>query len=839
MPSQSRPSYLGRFEVLRTLGKGGAGIVYACKDGYSGLPVALKELQLEDTESVFRFKREFRILSQLRHPNFIRLHELHDVDGNWFFTMDQVEGKDFLSWVSGPSGPHLERLRRSLDELTAAIAALHDAGYAHCDIKSPNVRVDQNGKLVVLDLGLATPIGQTARLTCDRLPNAGTPVYTAPEQGAGQEVSAASDLYSVGVLIFVALTGRFPFEGPRKEVLRNKQLYEVRWPSHAADAVDGQHELRDLCLRLLSIEPEQRPTLAELRDTMGFTRTRPSDGFVGRHAELHALAAHDRACRERFSAVVITGESGIGKTSLAETFVGAHTSAIVLRARCYDGEAIPFNALDGLVDGLSRSFEDEDLASVLHELEPHTRASLLRHFPILSRGLRPGSGPTPTALAITITSLDRTEARSRAVEGLRFLLGTLARTRRVYLLIDDLHWADADSIEALGLLFAPRNAPPVFLVVTHRPVTRATDGAERVTREWESVKRIRLTGLAADEAGALAKAYGVAKEASDRYVADCGGHPLFLRSLLLAHAATGEANSSGGLDSLLDGIVRSVGIDEQTVLGLLSLCPRPLQRRALQEASGLGPRAFATAIVSLTEKRLARSRGPRETDTVESYHDRTADLVRRRMHPSVRLESHRQLCLAMARNDVPIEDVLDHLEAVGDCAGARRKALEAARASHAAYAFAHAVSLFDRVVRLSTDGDLDLPNVLSELRNARSPVAQSERERTPDQTPIALEAAEPPLAILQRAGALPSLSSPLVARARTLRIHSEVVALRLEAGAKRRIAFVWLEHWLSRTTTTGGTAGAAVPSSEPPDPQRLPPRLAGARTVLESTSPSA
>jgi eukaryotic-like serine/threonine-protein kinase len=711
MLSPSHPECFGRFEVLRTLGKGGSGIVYLCKDGTSGGRVALKELQVTSVDAIFRFKREFRLLSRLAHPNLIRLRELHASDGKWFFTMDYVEGAEFLDWVRGPDGVHIERLRRSMDELTAALGALHACGYAHCDVKSQNVRVDQHGRVVVLDLGLAAPLDGSYRVAQDRRPKAGTPRYMAPEQAAGHEVSSASDLYSVGVLLFAALTGTFPFEGRRKDVLRNKQLYDARWPQHAVSPAD----LRDTCLGLLRIDPDRRPTLDELRNALGFGRSHPSDVFVGRVEELQALSNHEREHRGRFSAVLIVGESGIGKTSLAEAFL-ALPDAAILQSRCYDCEAVPFNALDGMVDDLRRSFEDDEWTAALHELDGPTRASLVRLFPILS----PSKTPEHHA-----EELDRNRALDCAIDGLARLFANLAERRRVCVFIDDLHWADSDSVQALASLFASPDAPPVLVLATYRP--SGADLVSTMTRDWGCVQTVRLTGLSRSESGALVETYGLSQEAGNRYVADCAGHPLFLRTLCLAHSALGVADSSRGLDSLLDEILGDVGIDEQLLLGLLSLCPRPLQRRTLREASGLGLPAFTMAISSLTEKRLARSRGPQETDTLESYHDRTARLVRGRMKPSVRLESHRQLCLAMDRDDLPPEDMLDHLEAIGEHSKARRKALEVARTSRAAYAFARAALLFDRVVRLSAVDDSDRPHVLVELGEAHAQAGEARR----------------------------------------------------------------------------------------------------------------
>ena len=139
----------GRFEVRGTLGAGGAGVVYRAFDRQLQREVALKLLRQASGRDLYRFKKEFRALADIVHPNLVALHELHAADGDWFFTMELVEGVSFIDWVrpSGETGPgrprsdivaahaDLARLHGALVQLVDALIALHRAGKLHRDLK--------------------------------------------------------------------------------------------------------------------------------------------------------------------------------------------------------------------------------------------------------------------------------------------------------------------------------------------------------------------------------------------------------------------------------------------------------------------------------------------------------------------------------------------------------------------------------------------------------------------------------------------------------------------------------------------------------------------------------
>src|SRR5215467_8331199 len=258
----------GRFEVRGTLGAGGAGVVYRAFDGQLQREVALKLLRQASGRDLYRFKKEFRALADIVHPNLVALHELHAADGDWFFTMELVEGVSFIDWVrpSGESGPgrprsdivaahvDLARLHGSLVQLVDALIALHRAGKLHRDLKPSNVLVTQTGRLTLLDFGLVATVAED---NPERLA-VGTPVYMSPEQAADQPLGEASDWYSLGAMLYEALVGRRPFEGESEQVMTRKQTEQPVAPRQLDPSAPS--DLSQLCMMLLQPRPAARPS---------------------------------------------------------------------------------------------------------------------------------------------------------------------------------------------------------------------------------------------------------------------------------------------------------------------------------------------------------------------------------------------------------------------------------------------------------------------------------------------------------------------------------------------------------------------------------------------------
>ena len=244
-----------RFRVLRRLGAGGMGVVYAVHDGVRDEAVALKTLLRARPADVSRLKREFRSLSDVAHLNLVCLHELVVEPENCFFTMELVDGLSVSEYVRAPvadagtTGVEGQRadpglVRSVLRQLVAGLSALHGKGKLHRDIKPSNIMVRRDGRLVILDFGLMSDALPGTAVADDRM--AGTPAYLAPEQHAGADPSEASDWYAVGVTLYEALTGRLPFDGSWHELRAHKSHSDPPPPAWI-DAGGSRRSQRDLC----------------------------------------------------------------------------------------------------------------------------------------------------------------------------------------------------------------------------------------------------------------------------------------------------------------------------------------------------------------------------------------------------------------------------------------------------------------------------------------------------------------------------------------------------------------------------------------------------------------
>jgi Tol biopolymer transport system component len=215
---------LGHYRVLEKLGAGGMGEVYAAEDTKLQRRVALKLLPSDmaaDPERLQRFQREARAVAALNHPNVVTIYSVEEADGVQFLTMELVEGKT-LDDLIPEGGLPLEDLLRLAVPLVDAVAAAHEHGIVHRDLKPANVMLATDGRLKVLDFGLAKlkPEVATTDTTCLATPSltrqhtiVGTAAYMSPEQAEGRPVDQRSDIFSLGVVLYEMACGRRPFGG--------------------------------------------------------------------------------------------------------------------------------------------------------------------------------------------------------------------------------------------------------------------------------------------------------------------------------------------------------------------------------------------------------------------------------------------------------------------------------------------------------------------------------------------------------------------------------------------------------------------------------------------------
>ena len=214
---------LGIYEIQSPLGAGGMGEVYRATDTKLGRDVALKVLPAEmaqDPERLGRFRREAKTLAQLDHPNIVTIYSVEEWDGIHFLTMQLVEGLP-LDRLIPEGGLPVEQIIEIASALGDALAAAHEKGIVHRDLKPANVMVSNEGRVKVLDFGLAKDVRGSnpgdATMTSDSRTQVGivmgTPAYMSPEQTSGRPLDQRTDIFSVGVLLHEMATGRRPFEG--------------------------------------------------------------------------------------------------------------------------------------------------------------------------------------------------------------------------------------------------------------------------------------------------------------------------------------------------------------------------------------------------------------------------------------------------------------------------------------------------------------------------------------------------------------------------------------------------------------------------------------------------
>jgi len=261
---------IGTYAIVAPLGAGGMGEVYRAKDLRLGREVALKLLPAEVASSanrLARFEREARTVAGLNHPNIITLYSIEDHDGLHFLTMELVEGET-LSTLVAPGGLQLPKLLELAIPLADALVAAHERGVIHRDLKPGNVMVTRQGRVKVLDFGLAKMMDAGGAVDATRTATAkgtlsgegqvlGTLLYMAPEQVRGEVVDARSDLFSLGIMLYELATGRRPFAGGSPAEVASSILRDTPEPL-AQVRPDFPEDLDRIVGRCLEKEPRAR-----------------------------------------------------------------------------------------------------------------------------------------------------------------------------------------------------------------------------------------------------------------------------------------------------------------------------------------------------------------------------------------------------------------------------------------------------------------------------------------------------------------------------------------------------------------------------------------------------
>ncbi|MGF1467135.1 MAG: protein kinase [Sandaracinaceae bacterium] len=657
-----------RFVLHEELGRGSYGTVYRAFDQRLGMEVAIKVLHDLAPGTVTHLKREYRVLTDLWHPNLCELYDLiADPGGEVVLTMELVDGPDLETFCRPEGRLDVDRLREVVRQVGRGLVALHRAGKVHRDLKASNARVSASGVVKLLDFGLTSESRSASKA-------AGTIAYLAPEAFEGR-ISPGLDWYALGVLVYHLMTGELPYRQP--------------WPSTLMERIQERHE------------PLSADAPADLRALVdGWLRARPEDRaggellfgaeggevvgrevFVGRAREVEAVRRW-LADPGEARVLVVTGPSGVGKTALLRRVLGGRPN--LLRSRCHPRELLPFNGFDGALESLARKLQQRRV-----ELAPLPGGSaLIQLFPSLA-GV---TGRSITLAGIAPPAGASAERRLRAFSALRALFRQTESSWTLW--IDDAQWLDEDSRALLAALLGDRHLQ-LWVVLSARSGSPWLDElAAQIPVHALSVEPLDDEALA--QLLALA-GFGASPTRARSIGRRLGGLPFLAL----------EVAEEGGVDQPEAALRRSLarrlddlGDESRALFELAVVSPRPVPQRLAAALVGADALRW---IGPLRKLRLLRPLDEGD-DRLMPYHDTLREVWRETLAPDHIATLHRWAADALLLEDDPDPVLLvEHLREAGD-PRAREWATRAAEAASTSFAFERAAELYGLAAAIEGDG---------------------------------------------------------------------------------------------------------------------------------------
>lgn len=675
------PRYLG----VERIGAGQSGSVFRVHDKVRNRDVALKTLRDLSADNVLDLKREFRLLAPLAHPRLVSLNELVVEPTTTFFTMELLEGPDFLDSLAEVEGPaRFERLRGCAADILEGLQFLSRHGLAHCDLKPANVIVTK-GHATLLDFGLSRRVTPT---DVGDGTFSGTVEYAAGEVLAGQPADIAADLYALGTMIYEAMFGELPFGPNPSKIAQRKWAGEPVAPPTTAATVPG--DLLEVALRCLDPSPAARPGPMEALRTLGAA---PSSGgglatFVGRAAELGTLHRAFEDSLDSGSLVCVAGRSGIGKTELVRHFcreLERDRSARIIASVCHPQEYVRFKAVDAVADQLVQHCRDD---GGLLGLPSADLEALCRVFPGLERRFT-------TADAEPRAPQSKVAERRRAELAFGELVTLASHRGPLVVWIDDLQWVDVDSQPMLEQLVRAAAAARLMVVFSYRDTA-----PELPFLDDHDIPRVelKLTGLRADETQAIIAQFALdpsARAHVESTVEEADGDPYLLEQLAaLVGGPSGGWRVEDGLHGVLDARLDELEVAELDLLMTAASAGVPLRAAVLGDAAGHVHRAYDLAD-ALARRRLLQRLPGESDDLFTTFHARVADAAHQRDNESRRRERHFSLARALITADEPSSLIAGQLAAAGRNDDAAEYAADAARSALEGLAFDQALRFFE------------------------------------------------------------------------------------------------------------------------------------------------
>ena len=575
----------GRYEVKRSLGWGASKEVFLARDIRLDRDVALSRVKSTRTGrgTSARVLQEIQTTAQLdEHPHIVTVHDVIQEDDATWIVSQLVRGGSLAKLLdSHPGGLPVSDAVRIGSEVADALHFAHEHGVIHRDVKPENVLLAPPDNTALLaDFGVAF-LPDRPRLTLEGVA-VGPAVYMSPEQARGEAVDPRSDLYSLGVMLFELVCGRPPFVADTVAALVTQHLFEPA-PDPARLNPEVTPPLARLILQLLNKQSEARPSSAlVVSRALEALRAQPTGSvpideprplplpaplitdpgrsFVDRRSALADLRdAWARAESGRSHLGLITGEAGIGKTSIAAAFAqSVHAEdAVVLYGRCDEDPLVSYQPFVGALRHLIAHRPE-----VVAELESGWTAELselARLIPELRRRL----SPEPAADFAT-----QAPDRYELFETVLALLAAAAGEHRLLIVIDDIQWAD-EPTELLLRHLMRATISGVLVLLTRRPpkpqerdpVAKVAEDLKRDAGGHGRLVRLAIGGLDAESTYELASARRerpVDREFSQLLQSETAGHPFFIEQVL-----TGLRDADLSATRQAAAALRSLGVPQE------------------------------------------------------------------------------------------------------------------------------------------------------------------------------------------------------------------------------------------------------------------------------------
>jgi class 3 adenylate cyclase len=560
----------GRYQVERFLGRGGRKLVYLARDTHDDdrqVAVAVFETEGVEETVLARARREAQAMGRLgRHPHIVAVYDTGEENGSPYLVSEFMPGGDVEGLLRAAPNRRLEpeRAIAIATDICRALEHAHSRGIVHRDIKPANIWIGDDGAARLGDFGLAATDRRSRAAVEGML--VGTVAYLPPEQALGRASDARADLYSLGAVLYEITTGQPPFPGDDAVAVISQHL-------NAEPVSPKRHEpaippgLDRLILHLLAKAPADRPESAaaaraeleavaaggdaeaEAEPAEEAGGDNPLEGlaggvFVGRDRELAEMrGALEDALGGRGRLLLLVGEPGIGKTRTTEELAtyAAVRGAKVHWGRCHEGEAAP--AYWPWTEAIRSYVREADPVGLAWELGGGG-AEVARIVPEIRE--RVSGLPEPP-------ELDPEQARFRLFDSIATFLTGASSSRPIVLVLDDLHWADASSLELLKFVARQLSDTGLLVVATYRDVELGRHhplaGALGELAATEHCTRLALRGL---DSTAVARFIQMSAGAPPpqrlvEIVADqTEGNPFFVSEVVRLLVSEGKLDGSGG-----------------------------------------------------------------------------------------------------------------------------------------------------------------------------------------------------------------------------------------------------------------------------------------------------